>query len=203
MNITMHHMGHGHWPVYAYTFIHIHKYLAIFYQLNKKIVPSICMQLMIYIFWRYEITIIIWSLWTMYQLMLVRRKFWVLSCQWMAVIWFLSYMVLFGESLNPFVRGLIPVNVLSTFKMDADIHEFSKEIFDWWTLWIGTIILSLILRIQRLKIHVGVYDVRIWKIRNSILNLETRCSNSAASLVQGWAQTCCSFSAISSEDQVC
>ena len=39
-------------------------------------------------------------------------------------------MVLFGESLDPFVRGLIPVNVLSTFKMDADIHEFSKEIFD-------------------------------------------------------------------------
>ena len=48
------------------------------------------------------------------------------------------------------------------------------QIFDWWTQWIGTLILSLIARIQRLKIHVGVYDVL-----ESILNLEMRSSNSA------------------------
>ena len=49
------------------------------------------------------------------------------------------------------------------------IHEFSMEIFDLLTLWIGTIILSLILRIQRLKINVEVYNVLV-----SILNLEEK-----------------------------
>ena len=58
--------------------------------------------------------------------------------------------------------------------------------------------MSLILRIQRLKITVGVYDVLV-----SILNLETRNSISAASLVQRWVRTCCSSCVISSEDQVC
>ena len=43
----------------------------------------------------------------------------------------------------------------------------------------GTIALSLVLRIQRLKIYFEVYGVLV-----SILNLETRCSNSAESLVQ-------------------
>ena len=51
-------------------------------------------------------------------------------------------------------------------------------------LWIVTIILSLILRIQRLKIYVEVYDILVL-----ILNLETHCSNSAALLIKLWVQT--------------
>ena len=51
---------------------------------------------------------------------------------------------------------------------------FQHEIFDRWILWIGTIVLSLILRIY------GIV---------SILNFETRCSKSAASLIQWWVQT--------------
>ena len=42
--------------------------------------------------------------------------------------------------------------------------------------WIG---MSFILRIQRLKIYVGVYNVLV-----SILNLQLRCLNLATSLVQ-------------------
>ena len=79
------------------------------------------------------------------------------------MIWFSQrigrWIVLFGSSLDPFASCLIPVNVLSIFKMNSLNHEFSTEIFDWWTLWTETIILSLILRIQRLKIYVGVHDV--------------------------------------------
>ena len=59
-------------------------------------------------------------------------------------------------------------------------------------------ILSLNLKIQRVKIKIGVYDVFV-----SILNLENRCSNSATSLVQQWIQISCPSSAISFEDQVC
>ena len=68
---------------------------------------------------------------------------------------FRSSVVMFGSSLVPFVSGLIPVNVLSTFKMQLN-HE---KIFDWWTLWILIIFLSLILRIQGLNIYVWVYYV--------------------------------------------
>ena len=38
---------------------------------------------------------------------------------------------------------------------------------------------------SKIKKYVGVYDVLV-----SILNLETRYSNSTASLVQRWVQTC-------------
>ena len=57
------------------------------------------------------------------------------------------------------------------------VHDMSTEIIHWWTLWRVTIIFSLILRIERSKSYVGVYDVLV-----SLLNLETRSSNSAASL---------------------
>ena len=63
---------------------------------------------------------------------------------------------------------------------------------------LGPFFWSVILRIQRFKFYVGVYDVLVL-----ILNLETRCSISAAPLVQRWVQTCCSSSVISSEDRVC
>ena len=102
-------------------------------------------------------------------------------------------MVLFGSSLNLFL--------LMCFRHSRWmqlIHECSSDIFDWITLWIGTIILSLILRIQRIKIYVGFYDVLVL-----ILNLETCCSNFASLPVQQLLQACCSSSVISSEDQVC
>ena len=55
------------------------------------------------------------------------------------------------------------------------IHEFSKRFFNWRTQWTGTISLSLILRIQRLKIYVGVlmflYQFWIWKFVAHILQL--------------------------------
>ena len=57
------------------------------------------------------------------------------------------------------------------------IHEFSTAILIDELCGLGH--LSLILRIEILRVYVGVYDVLV-----SILNLETRCSNSAASLVQ-------------------
>ena len=50
---------------------------------------------------------------------------------------------------------------------------------------------------SKIKTCCGVYDVFI-----SILNLQTRCFDSAASLVQCWLHICCSFSAIPSEDRV-
>ena len=50
---------------------------------------------------------------------------------------------------------------------------------------------------SKIEINAGVYEVPV-----SILNLELPFSNSAASLVQRWVQTCSSSSAISFEDQV-
>ena len=51
---------------------------------------------------------------------------------------------------------------------------------------------------SRSKVYVEVYDGIV-----SILNLETRCSSSAASRFNGGSRQCCSSSEISSEDQVC
>ena len=55
---------------------------------------------------------------------------------------------------------------------------------------------------SRSKFYVEVNDGIV-----SILNLETRCSSSAASQIQWWpiggSRQCCSSSEISSEDQVC
>ena len=79
---------------------------------------------------------------------------------------------------------LIPFNPFNTKNADFPhffqyhlihlIHLITEQLVNF-----GTIILSLILRIQRLKIYVGIYDVLA-----SFLNLETRCSSSAALLVQ-------------------
>ena len=58
----------------------------------------------------------------------------------------LIFMVIFESLLDPFVSGLVPVNVLSTFGMDA-VHSwiFNR---DFWlmnseeSIWIGTSFLS-------------------------------------------------------------
>ena len=79
------------------------------------------------------------------------------------------------------------------------VHEFSTEIFDWWTLWMGQLFVfnpQLALKFKD-ENYVEVYGVLV------SLNLEMSCLNSAASLVQWWVQASCSSSAISSEDQVC
>ena len=105
---------------------------------------------------------------------LVQRKFWVLS---KSDFWggFGVERQIFGSSFDLFVSGLVTADVFSTFEMDAVDLWIFKQIFEWWTLWIRTIFLSLI------NFLVGVYNVQVLV---SILNFETCCSNSADLLVQ-------------------
>ena len=119
------------------------------------------------------------------------------------VIWFSlkfrSWMILFGSLLDQFVSSFGRANVLSIFEFDADwFIDFSTGIlinrFDG----LETLFLSLIYKNPRSR-----FMLESMLIFVSILNFETRCSNSAASLVQWWVRRYCSSSVASFEDQVC
>ena len=73
------------------------------------------------------------------------------------------------------------------------------KIFDQWTSWTRTNILSLILKIQD-WIFFGVY-CGIVSILNLIALLKLNCF--AALQIYGCSQLCCSSAVISLEDQVC
>ena len=96
-------------------------------------------------------------------------------------ILFSSLRYMFGSLLDHFVSSFVRVYVLLTFKFDAVwFMNFSAEFWNQGTEWIGSVILSLILRIQDRKIYFEVYDVSV-----SILNN----TSSAASLIQWWVPT--------------
>ena len=70
----------------------------------------------------------------------------------------------------------------SYFVFNPKDSRLKIYVFDRWTLWIGIVILSLIQKIQDWKFMLRFIIV-------SVLNLETRCSSSAASQIQWWVQT--------------
>ena len=123
---------------------------------------------------------------------LVWRKFWVLS-------WFdfrRSFGVeflLFGSSLDSFESGMIAFNIQNgcSWFMNFRLRFSLINSVDWDNYFVFNSTNS------KIEINAGVYEVPV-----SILNLELPFSNSAASLVQRWVQTCSSSSAISFEDQV-
>ena len=84
------------------------------------------------------------------------------------MIWFpkrfRSWMVLFGSWLERFVSSIIRVNVLPIFEFDAvGFMNFpTAAFFDRWTLWIGTIHLPLIPRIQDWKFMLKFMMVLCW-----------------------------------------
>jgi hypothetical protein len=89
-------------------------------------------------------------------------------------------MVLFGSLLDQFESSLDCANVLSTFYFDAvQFIDFSTRILIYGFNGVETYIFSLISKSPRSRFILGVDGIIV-----SILNFETRCSHSAASLVQ-------------------
>ena len=100
-------------------------------------------------------------------ILLVGRKFWVHSWSYFRRGFGVGWDCLVQYWIG-FVSGFVRVNVLSTFKFDAVwFTNFSTEFFYRWTLWIGTIVLSLIRRIQNWKFMLKFMMVlcRIWILK--------------------------------------
>ena len=100
-------------------------------------------------------------------ILLVGRKFWVHSWSYFRRGFGVGWDCLVQYWIG-FVSGFVRVNVLSTFKFDAVwFMNFSTEFCDLWTLWIGTVIVSLILTIQDWKFMLKFIMIlrRIWLLK--------------------------------------
>ena len=95
---------------------------------------------------------------------------------------------MFGSLLDQFVSGFFRVNVLSFFEFDADqsvsgfVRVDAVGLMNFSTAFYSYFVFNP--KDSRSKIYLEVYDGIV-----SILNLETRCSSSAASQIQWWVPT--------------